>query len=227
MTVVVPTFNRKDKLLSCLEALARQSILPQEFEVVVIDDGSTDGTQEALQDRRFPFALRYLPPGECGSGQARNLGIQRARGEIVLFIGDDIMADERLLEEHLLAHAGTSEPGAAVLGHIDWPQGMTPNGVMDYVCGDAQVAVRVLADIPKLPALDHRFFYTSNISLKRQFLVDAADSGIRFDPSFRRAAFEDSEFAFRLLPRGLAHPLRPGRPRDARPLDGSRYLRRP
>ena len=60
VSVVVPTHNRKDKLLACLDALARQSILPQEFEVVVVDDGSTDGTQEALQDRRFPFALRYF-----------------------------------------------------------------------------------------------------------------------------------------------------------------------
>ena len=208
VTVVVPTFNRKDKLLSCLEALARQSILPQEFEVVLIDDGSTDGTQEALRDRSFPFALRYYRQENAGPGQARNLGIQRARGEIVLFIGDDIMADERLLEEHLLAHAGTSEPGAAVLGHIDWPQSMTPNGVMDYVCGDAMLQF-AYSYIPTAPALDHRFFYTSNISLKRQFLVDAADAGIRFDPRFRRAAFEDSEFAFRLMPRGLQHPLRP------------------
>ena len=57
--------------------------------------------------------------------------------------------------------------------------------------------------IPFLPDLDHRFFYTSNISVKRQFLVDAAAAGVRFDPAFRHAAFEDSEYAFRLIPRGL------------------------
>src|ERR1700682_6821476 len=57
--------------------------------------------------------------------------------------------------------------------------------------------------IPKLATIDYTFFYTSNISLKRQFLLDAADAGVRFDPCFRHAAFEDSEFAFRLTPRGL------------------------
>ena len=145
---------------------------------------------------------RMLVPGKRATWES-----SARAGEIVLFIGDDIMADERLLEEHLLAHAGTSEPGAAILGHIDWPQGMTPNGVMDYVCGDAMLQF-AYSYIPTAPALDHRFFYTSNISLKRQFLVDAADAGIRFDPRFRRAAFEDSEFAFRLMPRGLAHSLR-------------------
>jgi hypothetical protein len=120
----------------------------------------------------------------------------------VLFIGDDIYADEHLLEEHLLAHASNPDQGAAVLGHIEWPDATKPNEVMEYVCGDAmlQFAYRY---IPTAPMLDHRFFYTSNISLKRQFLLDAAGAGVRFDPCFRHAAFEDSELAYRLMPRGL------------------------
>ena len=122
VSVVVPTHNRKEKLLACLDALARQSVLPQEFEVVVVDDGSTDGTREALEVRRCPFALRYFSQEAAGPGAARNLGIERAAGELVLFIGDDILADERLIEEHLLAHAANPDPGAAVLGHIDWPR---------------------------------------------------------------------------------------------------------
>ena len=202
MSVVVPTHNRKEKLLTCLEALERQSILPQEFEVIVVDDGSTDGTKEALDARAFPFALRYFRQDNAGPGSARNLGIERAAGELVLFIGDDIFAGERLLEEHLHAHAIKSEPGLAVLGHIDWPATMPRNAVMDYVCGDAALQFTYTI-IPRLASLDHRFFYTSNISLKRQFLVDAAEAGIRFDACFRHAAFEDSEFAFRLMPRGL------------------------
>jgi GT2 family glycosyltransferase/glycosyltransferase involved in cell wall biosynthesis len=202
VSVVVPTHNRKEKLLTCLDALARQSVLPQEFEVLVVDDGSTDGTGEALAARSFAFALRYYRQEKSGPGSARNFGIENAAGEIVLFIGDDILADERLLEEHLLAHATSPDPGIAILGHIDWPDGMPRNAVMQYVCGDAALQFAYTI-IPGLPALDHRFFYTSNVSLKREFLLNAADAGIRFDPSFRHAAFEDSEFAFRLMPRGL------------------------
>jgi GT2 family glycosyltransferase/glycosyltransferase involved in cell wall biosynthesis len=202
LSVVIPTHNRKEKLLASLDALTRQSILPQEFEVVVVDDGSTDGTNEALEARRYPFALRYVRQDAAGPGAARNLGVERAAGELVLFIGDDIVADERLLEEHLLAHAGHPDSGGAVLGRIDWPEGMPQNAVMQYVCGDAALQFAYTL-IPRLPSLDHRFFYTSNISLKRQFLNDAARAGIRFDPCFRHAAFEDSEFAFRLIPRGL------------------------
>lgn len=202
VSIVVPTHNRKEKLLACLDALERQSVLPQEFEVLVVDDGSTDGTKEALASRESGFALRYFRQEQAGPGTARNLGIEQARGELVLFIGDDIIADERLLEEHLLAHATGAEPGLAVLGRIDWPESMPQNAVMQYVCGDAALQFAYTL-IPHLPVLDHRFFYTSNISLKRQFLLDAADAGVAFDPCFRRAAFEDSEFAFRLIPRGL------------------------
>jgi glycosyltransferase involved in cell wall biosynthesis len=202
LSVVVPTRDRKEKLLTCLEALGRQSILSQEFEVVVVDDGSSDGTKEGIESRTFPFALQYLRQDRAGPGAARNLGLEHAVGELVLFIGDDIVADERLLEEHLLAHAISTDPGTAVLGHIDWPDDMPRNAVMEYVCGDAALQFAYTL-IPRLPSLDHRFFYTSNISLRRQFLLDAADAGVRFDPCFRHAAFEDSEFAFRLMPRGL------------------------
>ena len=202
VSVVVPTRNRKEKLLTCLDALMRQTVLPQEFEVVVVDDGSTDGTKEALDARSFPFALRYLRQEGAGPGAARNLGISRAMGELVLFIGDDIYANPRLLEKHLLAHAVAPSPGVAILGHIDWPESMPQTAVMQYVCGDAALQFAYTL-IPDLPSLDHRFFYTSNISLKRQFLEEAAAAGVRFDPSFRHAAFEDSEFAFRLIPRGL------------------------
>jgi GT2 family glycosyltransferase/glycosyltransferase involved in cell wall biosynthesis len=202
VSVVVPTHNRKEKLLACLASLARQSILPNEFEVIVVDDGSTDGTREAVAGLRLPFQLRYCRQENAGPGAARNRGIDEAAGELVLFVGDDIYADERLLEEHLLAHAANGEPGAAVLGHIDWPEGMPINPVMKYVCGSAMLQF-AYSYIPTAPALDHRFFYTSNISLKRAFLVEAAEAGIRFDPAFSRAAFEDSEFAYRLQARGL------------------------
>jgi len=203
MSVVVPTHNRKDKLLACLDALGRQSVLPQEYEVIVVDDGSVDGTGEAIRSRTFPFTFRYLRQEQSGPAAARNLGVQTAEGELVLFIGDDIVADETLIEEHLIAHAEESrEAGLAILGHIDWPPWMSPNALMQYVCGESTLQF-AFPLISQLRSLDHRFFYTSNISLRRTFLVDAAAAGIVFDRAFRHAAFEDSEFALRLTPRGL------------------------
>jgi GT2 family glycosyltransferase/glycosyltransferase involved in cell wall biosynthesis len=202
VSVVVPTHNRREKLATCLEALRRQSILPQEFEVIVVDDGSTDDTGQWLAQQVFPFRLRVVQQEGSGPGAARNRGLEEASGELVLFIGDDIYADERLLEEHLLGHANAPDLGVAMLGHIDWPRGIHPTAVMDYVCGDAMLQF-AYSYIPTAPSLDHRFFYTSNVSLKRRFLAEAAADGIRFDPAFYNAAFEDSELAYRLIPRGL------------------------
>jgi GT2 family glycosyltransferase/glycosyltransferase involved in cell wall biosynthesis len=202
ISVVIPTYNRREILLKCLDALARQSVLASEFEVIVVDDGSTDGTEAALAGRRFPFALDYHRQTNQGPGEARNVGITKARGELVLFIGDDIIADERLLEQHLLAHVENADPGAAVLGHIDWPPWLDVTSVMSYVCGEGAQQFPYHY-IPSLSTLDYRFFYTSNISVKRRFLLDALEAGIRFDSCFRFAAFEDSEFAYRLQQRGL------------------------
>ena len=202
VSVVIPTHNRKDKLLACLDGLAHQSVLAKEFEVIVVDDGSTDGTANALDPARYPYALTCLRQENAGPGTARNAGLRKALGELVLYLGDDIYADQHLLEAHLLAHAAHAAPGDAVLGYLDWPPSFTPNAVMRYVCGES-LRQFAYARIPHMAELDHRFFYTSNVSLKRQFLVEAADDGIEFDPAFRRAAFEDSELAFRLRPRGL------------------------
>ena len=92
---------------------------------------------------------------------------------------------------------------------------------MDFVCGESSLQF-AYAFIPKLNSLDFRFFYTSNISAKRQFLLDAAADGMRFDPHFRHAAFEDSEFALRLQKRGLEIHYAAEGARLPRPLDGSR-----
>src|SRR6185503_19644585 len=111
VSVVIPTYNRKAQLVECLAALERQTVLPQEFEVVIVDDGSTDGTEAALRERTFPFQLQYHRQSNQGPGTARNFGIAVAQGELVLFIGDDIFADPRLLEAHLVAHATRPDPG--------------------------------------------------------------------------------------------------------------------
>lgn len=202
VSVIVPTFNRRAMLVKCLRALEQQTILPQEFEVIVVDDGSADDTAEAVTGLTMPFHVKYVRQDNAGPGSARNEGLRHATGELVLFIGDDILADRRLLESHLAAHATRSDPGVAILGHIDWVPEMPRSAVMDFVCGPATLQF-AYTFIPGLPALDFRFFYTSNISLKRQFLLEAAADGVTFDADFTAAAFEDSEFAMRLARRGL------------------------
>lgn len=199
---MVPTFDRRDKLLRCLDALRVQTVLPEEMEVLVVDDGSADGTAEALDRYDAPYRLRTFRQPHQGPGAARNLAIAEARGEYLLFLGDDIYADARLVEAHLEAHARVDDEKVAVLGHVDWEPSLPLNPVMRWVCGEGTLQY-AYQFIPDLPTLDWRFFYTSNVSVSRRFLVEAADAGVVFDPCFRHAAFEDSEYAWRLMRRGL------------------------
>jgi GT2 family glycosyltransferase len=199
ITAIVPTFNRREQLLRCLAALGDQSLPPTQYDIVVVDDGSTDGSEEAVAKLKLPAGLEYHAQANLGPAAARNRGIAAARGDLLLFLGDDVLADRRLLEEHVAAHQRHADPASAVLGRLDWPDWRPRTPLMDYVCGPGQLQF-AYDDIRRMPRLDYRFFYTSNVSVKRAFL---AGTGELFDPAFRYAAFEDTELAYRLQRRGL------------------------
>jgi glycosyltransferase involved in cell wall biosynthesis len=104
LSILIASHNRRELLGRCLDALAAQSQDPTEFEVIVADDGSTDGTAEALKARQTPFELRVLRHQKAGKPVVLNAAIEAARGEVCLFIDDDVIASPRLVAEHLAAH---------------------------------------------------------------------------------------------------------------------------
>src|SRR5437879_5783599 len=115
LSVVIPTLNRAAKLERTLRSLAAQTVPPDAYEVLVIDNGSSDGTAELLlcYGRNFTNwqGLREAQPGAAA---ARNRGVLASRGEVVLFLDDDVIAASDLLQEHLNTQA--AHPGSAVLG---------------------------------------------------------------------------------------------------------------
>jgi glycosyltransferase involved in cell wall biosynthesis len=113
LTVVVATHNRRDRLRACLESLARQTEPAQSFEVVVVVDGSTDGTAEMLAALAPPFPLSIVSQPKSGTSAARNAGAAQARGEILLFIDDDEEAAPTLVGAHRRAH-GSAEKLAGI-----------------------------------------------------------------------------------------------------------------
>ncbi len=103
VSVVIPTYNRRDLLLEAIRSVLEQTYGNRE--VIVVDDGSTDGTEEAL--RPFAGRIRYLPKQNGGASSARNLGIREARGELVAFLDSDDLWEPRFLEVtagHLRLH---------------------------------------------------------------------------------------------------------------------------
>ena len=114
-SVVVPTFNRRRTLAEVLAALdAQQSVAP--FEIVVVDDGSTDGTAEWLEQRGQTRPVRWLRQQNQGPAAARNRGVAMASGEVIAFLGDDTIPEPDWLAAHLARHRARPEAGLAVIG---------------------------------------------------------------------------------------------------------------
>jgi glycosyltransferase involved in cell wall biosynthesis len=114
VSVIIPTYNRKEVLRNTLLSLCEQTYPATEYEIVVTDDGSTDGTGEMVRSLHMPCSLRYFRQQNRGPAAARNLGAQNARGELLIFLDDDMTADSYLIEEHVVCHS--QHPGSLVVG---------------------------------------------------------------------------------------------------------------
>src|SRR6266540_541533 len=116
LSVVIPTYNRAKRLRACLDALSVQTQATSDFEVIVVIDGSTDETVEILKNFDAPFLLRTVFQKNSGQPSALNNGINQAKGRYCLFIDDDIVADPRLVTEHLRTQH--QHPKVVVVGQI-------------------------------------------------------------------------------------------------------------
>lgn len=111
ISVVIPTFNRRDSLARCLETLNAQDLAADQYEMVVVDDGSLDDTVEMLQSFQSRAQLRVVvQPENRGQTAALNAGTRAAVGDKVLFLDDDLLCDPNLLSAHLAAHAQCGGP---------------------------------------------------------------------------------------------------------------------
>src|SRR5689334_8065990 len=121
LSVVIPTYNRQESLLRTLDALERQTFPAERFEVVVVSDGSTDGTPDAVRARTDPYRLRMLEQANSGPSVARNYGARSACGEVIVYVDDDIEPVSTFLEEHAKAHE--AEPNLVLIGPQSTPPG--------------------------------------------------------------------------------------------------------
>jgi len=200
VSVVVPTFNRSEGLRRVLTAFEQQRPDDLPFEVVVVDDGSEDGTSELLaswRSRRFP--LRFARQLNGGPARARNRALEVASGEIVLFGGDDIEPHPLLVSEHVREHHRRGDPRVAVLGLTRWPENEKLTSTMRHIDGPGaqQFSYAVFTDGAEY---DFRHFYTSNVSVRRDLLRSEVGG---FSTEFPAAAFEDAELAYRLSMHGM------------------------
>ena len=191
LSVVIPTFNRRGSLRRTLGGLAHQTYPPDRFEAVVVSDGSTDGTDDFLADYAAPYALRPVTQPNGGPARARNRGIQEARGEIIVFIDDDVEPIPEFLALHAARHVASDTtvviapmlPDPALVGQeppwIAWEHAMLEKQYTAWRTGE-------------WAGCGPHHFYSGNSSLRREHLVAVGG----FDEQFPRQ--EDVELAFRL-----------------------------
>ncbi|MFA5319734.1 MAG: glycosyltransferase [Candidatus Omnitrophota bacterium] len=197
ISVVVPTYNRKRLLEECLDSLLRQEVPGHAFEIVVVDDGSTDGTDlfvEGLRERRGD--IHYVRQERRGPAAARNNGAEYCRGRILAFIDDDCRACRGWLQGMLLSHRAA--PGAAAVGGYTIPEGGDISQDVSQFLSNSSIEVETQRGREPV------FFPTCNVSIKKE-----AFAFNKFDTAFPFPAGEDLEFFWRLHKKGAKFVFKP------------------
>lgn len=203
-SIVIPTHKRAEILNLCLKALELQDFPREEFEVLVVSDGEDEKTMRILENasKNFHFTPRYFVQSQQGQGVARNRGVKEAMGDIVIFLGDDIFVTEDFLREHAEKQREHPFENEAVLGRIEWHPDLEVTPLMSFMTRGGAILGRYGGHQFAFDLLEgkreasYRFFYTSNISLKRRLLLDYP-----FDPWFSGYGWEDIELGYRLTKR--------------------------
>lgn len=122
VSVVIPTHNRKEALLDTLTALAKVEFPRSRWEVIVVDDGSTDGTEAAVRERAAAgdLHLRYLRQANSGPAAARNRGAAASESDVLIFLDDDILVEPDFVTRHV--EALKTHPGCWIAGRITHPE---------------------------------------------------------------------------------------------------------
>lgn len=191
VSVVIPTHNRRTALLQCLDALARQDYPAARLEVLVVADGCTDDTIAALSGYSFPAALRILQQPGAGAAAARNRGAGAARGDLLLFLDDDVIASVGLVNAHVEAHA-VDRPRVVVGPYLlDPPR--EPDYLSEALGRFWGKAFARLADADREPS------YTDLLSGNLSVPAHLFDRLGGFDPAFPECGIEDYELGVRVV----------------------------
>ena len=174
ISIVIPTYNRKPILEKCLYALEKQRFTDSKvntYEIVLVDDGSTDGTLEWLNKNTNDFPhVHCFVQNHLGPASARNLGIEKAKGDIIIFIDSDLVVTKSFLQ----SHADALVKGEEKLGN----DRLFTYGSVINTCNFNNPT----AEAYKVTDFSAAFFATGNVAIARKWLEKAG----LFDISFKQ-----------------------------------------
>ena len=185
-SVVMPTYNQPELLKQALSSFKKQSC--QQFEVIIVDDGSAQPIRGYIDTYEYPFSITIIQHGHNrGRAAARNSGILRAQHEVIIFLDCDMTVEDNFIFAHLSFHQQYADD-AIVLGNIQFAPDLSEKPLARYL--DTR-GVRKLKHQDKVP---HRYFTTGNASVQKGTLQR---TGL-FDDKFPGYGGEDLELSCRL-----------------------------
>lgn len=222
VSIIVPTYNRAALLDLTLKTIDNQQIDRSLMEVIVVDDGSSDNTKQIVDSYRHLLSIKYCFQDDLGYrvASARNLAIQNAEGDIILFVDSGILLHSSFVASHLDSHL-KSKNDIAVIGYVlglqmehnelafdihpstvnETISRFTTSGMFD----DIREKVYAVCDsnLSRLPA-PWILFWTGNASVRKSTLLKAGTFDTNFD---MRWGIEDVELGYRLYKQNVQFEL--------------------
>jgi len=211
ISVIVPTYNQDGALRVTLSAFTHQKDITGLWEMVVVDDGSTDGTEAMIRELKMPYPLMYLRIAHSGRAAARNAGLARASGRLVVFCDGDRAPGNYFLASHLQRNKEAGDRCTTVGGIWEFFFS-EPSAWSDRICSDAAAdfaRFRCLAREPLYARVVFKMFrpdggtdyaipwvafFSGNVSVPAA-VINAAGG---FDTKFEEWGFEHFELGYRL-----------------------------
>jgi len=215
-SIVIPTYNRANLLNFTLLSLVNQTINKSLFEVIIVDDGSTDNTKEIVSNFKEEMRINYYYQEDIGYrvASARNLGVTKSNGEFILFIDSGIILDPDCVKQHLVSHRN-SDKELVVVGYVfgieeEYDHNETllkkidfhnpKDTINKFINANEYTDIREVVyescndDIMQLQA-PWAVFWTGNLSLRKTAIEEVSGFDIGFDQCW---GVEDIDLGYRI-----------------------------
>lgn len=213
-SVIIPTFNKEKRLQLVLQTLQRQDYNFDSFEIIVIDDGSTDNTGNTVKTFANKMTnIKYIYQPNKGRAAARNTGIKSAKGEIIIFLDDDRLVGASFINEHLRFFLNRQNTNKIVLGkrmclffsRFEEIFGTIQNLIQHNPeeifkkAREEHYYWKKVKFVINMPAISWMLFTTGNVSMGANLF---AKVGL-FNEGFQGWGYEDTELGYRLWREGI------------------------
>lgn len=213
LSIIMPTYNNLERLKLTLSFLEQQDMEKERFDIFLVNDGSSDGTREFLDSYKSELNLHIIHQENKGQASARNKALSMAEGTYVLFMDDDVVAEQDFVRKHLQSHQSSGIQSMVTVGQIKNIPFCHYEEVMKRIQRGSLQSCQVLSDLVKedeylnirnwvwdysLEYAKWLGFTTANASMNRQLLIEAGG----FDENFYGWGPEDVELGYRLKNKG-------------------------